>query len=90
LLPALPAAWPDGEARGLCARGGYTVNLAWRGGALARAEITALEDRVCTVLHAAGRYTVKDADGNSIDCAADGHRLRFPVPAGQMVSVESK
>jgi alpha-L-fucosidase 2 len=88
-LPALPVAWPDGEVRGLCARGGYTVNLAWRGGALARAEITATEDRTCTLLHAAGRYAVKDAAGNPVGCVTDGHRLRFPVRAGEMVVVEA-
>lgn len=87
LLPALPAAWPDGQVRGLRARGGYTVNLAWRGGALTRGEITALEDRTCTLLHAAGRYMVKDADGNPVDCVTDGHRLRFPVAARQTVVV---
>ncbi len=88
-LPALPPAWPDGEVRGLCARGGYTVNLAWRGGTLARAEITATEDRTCTLLHAAGRYAVKDAAGNPVGCGTDGHRLRFPVRAGEMVVVEA-
>jgi alpha-L-fucosidase 2 len=87
-LPALPPAWPDGEVRGLCARGGYTVNLAWRGGALAHAEVTSLEDRTCTLLHAAGRYTVKDADGHVVDCITDGHRLRFPVRAGQTLRIE--
>jgi alpha-L-fucosidase 2 len=87
LLPALPPAWPDGEARGLCARGGYTVNLAWRGGVLMRGEITALEDRTCTLLHVAGRYVVKDAAGSPVSCVTDGHRLRFPVRAGQKVVV---
>lgn len=32
LLPALPDAWPEGLVSGLKARGGYTVDIAWRGG----------------------------------------------------------
>ena len=36
LLPALPAAWPDGEFRGLAARGGAEVDCLWREGRVVR------------------------------------------------------
>jgi alpha-L-fucosidase 2 len=34
VLPALPAEWPDGAARGLRCRGGVRAGLTWRGGGL--------------------------------------------------------
>ncbi|MEU6248333.1 glycoside hydrolase N-terminal domain-containing protein [Glycomyces sp. NPDC047010] len=60
LLPALPSAWPDGEVRGLRARGGVTVErLAWRGG-----EVTAVELKSCVDVrvHVLGRKVKLDAD----------------------------
>ena len=41
LLPALPKAWPEGRVKGLRARGGWTVDFAWRDGAVTDCTVTA-------------------------------------------------
>ena len=49
LLPALPTAWPQGEARGLRARGGFEIAIIWSDGRLVRAEIQSRLGRNCRV-----------------------------------------
>jgi len=49
LLPALPKAWPAGSIKGLCARGGYQVEIQWKDGKLVQAVIHASKNGLCKV-----------------------------------------
>ncbi|MBB5316936.1 glycoside hydrolase family 95 protein [Tunturibacter empetritectus] len=49
LLPALPSAWPTGSVSGLCARGGFEVDMNWRSNRLTLAAIRSKRGGDCTV-----------------------------------------
>ncbi len=59
LLPALPKAWPKGSVTGLCARGGFEADIAWKDGQLTQAVIHAKNAGTCKV-----RYGDKTVDLN--------------------------
>jgi alpha-L-fucosidase 2 len=63
LLPALPAAWAQGHVRGLCARGGFEVDMDWAQGRLQRVEIVSKSGNPCELRYGGKRVVVELAAG---------------------------
>lgn len=70
LLPALPAAWPEGRVSGLRARGGYTVDLSWGEGKLREAVIASEHGGSVNVRYAGGGLELKLAAGERVTLMA--------------------
>jgi alpha-L-fucosidase 2 len=70
LLPALPRAWPDGSVSGLRARGGFEVDLAWKGGLLVRAVVRSTRGGRAQVRYGARTAVLETRAGAAI--ALDG------------------
>jgi alpha-L-fucosidase 2 len=91
LLPALPAAWPEGSVQGLRARGGLEIDVTWSQGQIVSAQVLALQTaqhqfrvakrrRVQSVLDSAGRpqQTAPGPDPNTFSLAVtQGQRYRI-------------
>jgi alpha-L-fucosidase 2 len=65
LLPALPTAWPTGSVRGLCARGGFVVDIDWRDSKLLSATVRTRHGGNARIRYGDGFATVHANAGKS-------------------------
>jgi alpha-L-fucosidase 2 len=85
ILPALPAVWPEGEVRGLRARGDVTLDIGWSGGKARQITLyTGRAGRISirsTVF--SGRFAfVDEITGKPIQVAGKGERRTFLAKSG--------
>ncbi len=81
LLPALPAAWPSGEVRGLRARGGVEVDIWWEDHQLVRAVLAPVADMICTLRCERQEYRIVNESGEEIAAEQTGNLMRFQARA---------
>jgi alpha-L-fucosidase 2 len=51
LLPAIPEDWKRGEVKGLCARGGFVIDMKWNNGKLDEAKIYSGKGGKCSLIY---------------------------------------
>ena len=75
LLPALPVAWKDGQVSGLCARGGFEVDINWKDGGLVSAIIRSVSGESCQIRYGDRIINLKFKKGERI--RLDGNLIKI-------------
>ena len=83
-LPALPKAWPTGSFRGLRARGGLEVSLAWQDGKATTALLKATFDHTHRIAAPKGQSIISVRLGGTKPVSAEAaDEISLPVKAGE-------
>lgn len=89
VLPALPDAWATGNYKGLTARGGFEVDVAWDNGSATEVSITSnAGEELAFKYYGAATATVVDSKGNPVSFASEGSDLiRFATTEGETYTI---
>ena len=80
LLPALPSVWSTGAVTGLCARGGFEVDMTWKDGRLTMAVIRSKSGLPCRVMYG---HNTWESDTEAGTTYRLDHNLNQPIDLRQ-------
>lgn len=80
LLPALPDAWPSGQAAGLRTQNAFEVEMEWKDSRLTRAVIKSVKGHPCRLR---GYYSVALSDGTSVKTQSKDGFISFDTRSGE-------
>jgi len=76
ILPALPAAWPDGKVSGLRARGGYELDFSWQQGKLQTLKI-----------RSRSASTVRIRTHKNVRLQPEDKEQKYKLPADELIEI---
>ncbi len=82
LLPSLPKAWSSGEIKGLCARGGFEVSIAWNDNKLTSASICSKLGNKCCI-ETKNKCQVYNKNKLIAQNSTDDNIVQFDTKAGE-------
>ena len=71
LLPALPTTLPNGELKGICARGGFQLNMKWKDGLLQSVDVISLAGNDCLLRYKEKTISFKTEKGKTYTYNSD-------------------
>ncbi len=83
ILPALPANWAEGSVHGLCAVGGFEVDMQWEDHEITSVALRSKHGQECKVfLGEYGSLEVTDKSGMPVETTRKGQAVVFPTEQG--------
>jgi len=92
LLPAMPTAWANGSISGLCARGGFVVDMKWNNAILFEADVLSRLGYNCVLKSPIfkGKFSIIDTKtGLPVEYTRSANGLSFKTVAGNKYRIKS-
>jgi alpha-L-fucosidase 2 len=87
ILPALPMAWHKGEVRGLCAKGGFEVDIKWENNILIEAILTSKEGADCKIFSTISLKIISEKSNIVVGYCESNSMFKFKTSIGEKFKI---